>query len=368
MVFRFLANRFPCFAAKRFYGSPTRKTAKGARKIRMKPIVGITMGDAAGIGPEVIAKALAHREVYDVCSPLVVGDASVMKNALKIVKKNLNVQSVDDPSKGKYQHGTIDVLDLHNIDASKLQVGKVQQMAGKAALEYIETAVKLAQQNKINALCTASINKEAIKLAGAKVPGHTEILANLTNTKEVTMLLISGKIRVFHVTIHVPLSKVPSLITKESVLETIKLAYDSLRGLGIPDPKIAVAGLNPHASDGGLFGPEGKEKIAPAVEAANKEGMKALGPIPPDTVFVRANKGEFDAVVAMYHDQGHIPIKLLAFESGVNVTIGLPIIRTSVDHGTAFDIAGKGIADEMSMVEAIKLAAKMAEVKMASKH
>ena len=334
----------------------------------MKPIVGITMGDTAGIGPEVIAKALAHKEVYDVCSPLVVGDASVMKNAVKTVKKNLNVQSVDDPAKGKYQHGTIDVLDLHNIDASKLQIGKVQQMAGKAALEYIETAVKLAQQNKINALCTASINKEAIKLAGAKVPGHTEILANLTNTKEVTMLLISGKIRVFHVTIHVPLSKVPSLITKESVLETIKLAYDSLRGLGIPDPKIAVAGLNPHASDGGLFGPEEKEKIAPAVEAANKEGMKAFGPIPPDTVFVRANKGEFDAVVAMYHDQGHIPIKLLAFESGVNVTIGLPIIRTSVDHGTAFDIAGKGIADEMSMVEAINLAAKMAEVKMGSKH
>lgn len=334
----------------------------------MKPIVGITMGDAAGIGPEVIAKALSHKEVYDVCSPLVVGDASVMKNALKIVKKNLNVQSVDDPAKGKYQFGTVDVLDLHNIDASKLEIGKVQQMAGKAALEYIETAVKLTQQNKINALCTASINKEAIKLAGAKVPGHTEILANLTNTKEVTMLLISGNIRVFHVTIHVPLSKVPSLITKESVLETIKLAYDSLRTLGIPDPKIAVAGLNPHASDGGLFGPEEKEKIMPAVEAAKKEGMKAFGPVPPDTVFVRANKGEFDAVVAMYHDQGHIPIKLLAFESGVNVTIGLPIIRTSVDHGTAFDIAGKGIADELSMVEAIKLAAKMAEVKMASKH
>jgi 4-hydroxythreonine-4-phosphate dehydrogenase len=269
--------------------------------------------------------------------------------------------------KGKYQYGTIDVLDLHNIDVSNLQIGKAQQMAGKAALEYIETAVKLAQQNRINALCTASINKEAIKLAGARVPGHTEILANLTNTKEVTMLLISGNIRVFHVTIHVPLSKVPSLITKESVLETIKLAYDSLRSLGMADPKIAVAGLNPHASDGGLFGSEEKEKIAPAVEAANKEGIKASGPIPPDTVFVRANKGEFDAVVAMYHDQGHIPIKLLAFESGVNVTIGLPIIRTSVDHGTAFDIAGRGIADEMSMVEAIKLAAKMAEVKMTSK-
>jgi 4-hydroxythreonine-4-phosphate dehydrogenase len=200
--------------------------------------------------------------------------------------------------------------------------------------------VKLAQQNKINVLCTASINKEAIKLAGAKVPGHTEVLANLMNTKEVTMLLISGNIRVFHVTIHVPLSKIPSLITKESVLETIKLAYDSLRSLGMADPKIAVAGLNPHASDGGLFGPEEKEKIAPAVEAANKEGIKASGPIPPDTVFVRANKGEFDAVVAMHHGQGHILIKLLAFESGVNVTIGLPIIRTSVDHGTAFDIAG----------------------------
>jgi len=340
---------------------------KSKRKNCMKPIVGITMGDAAGIGPEVIAKALAHKELYDLCAPLVVGDASVMKNAVSIAKKNLKVESVNDPAKGKYQYGTIDVFDLHNIDMSKLEIGKVQAMAGKASLEYIETAVKLTTQNKIQALCTASINKEAIRLAGAKVPGHTEILANLTNTREVTMLLISGNIRVFHVTIHEPLSKVPSLITKESVLETIRLAYNSLRSLGMAEPKIAVAGLNPHASDGGLFGTEERDKIAPAVEAAKKEGIKASGPIPPDTVFVRANRGEFDGVVAMYHDQGHIPVKLLAFESGVNVTIGLPIIRTSVDHGTAFDIAGKGIADEMSMVEAIKLAAKMAEVKITSK-
>lgn len=332
----------------------------------MKPIVGITMGDAAGIGPEVIVKALSHKELYDICRPIVVGDASVMKNALSLVKSNLKVQAVSNPDKGNYQYGTIDVLDLHNIDTSKLEIGKVQAMAGKASLEYIETGVKLTQQNKINALCTASINKEAIRKAGAQFPGHTELLANLTGAKEVTMLLVAGNVRVFHVTIHVPLSKVSSLITKESVLETIRLAHNSLRGLGIAEPKIAVAGLNPHASDGGLFGTEEKDKIAPAVEAANKEGMKAFGPIPPDTVFVRANKGEFDGVVAMYHDQGHIPVKLLAFDTGVNVTIGLPIIRTSVDHGTAYDIAGKGIADERSMIEAIKLGAKMAQVKMAS--
>jgi len=333
----------------------------------MKPIVGITMGDAAGVGPEVIVKALGRKELYDLCRPLVVGDASVMKNALSLVKSNFKVEAVSDPAKGKYQYGTIDVLDLHNIDVSKLEIGKVQAMAGKASLDYIETGVKLTKENKIHALCTASINKEAIRKAGAQFPGHTELLANLTGTKEVTMLLVAGNIRVFHVTIHEPLSKVPSLITKESVLETIRLAYNSLRGLGMADPRIAVAGLNPHASDGGLFGTEERDKIAPAVEAANKEGMKAFGPIPPDTVFVRANKGEFDGVVAMYHDQGHIPVKLLAFESGVNVTIGLPIIRTSVDHGTAYDIAGKGVADEKSMVEAITLAAKMAAVKMTAK-
>jgi 4-hydroxythreonine-4-phosphate dehydrogenase len=344
-----------------------REALNGKRHPSMKPIVGITMGDAAGVGPEVIAKALSHKELYDVCRPLVVGDASVMKNAVAIAKQNLKIESVGDPAQGRYQYGTIDVLDLHNVDMSRLEFGKVQAMAGKASLEYIETGAKLATQNRIHALCTASINKEAIRKAGAQFPGHTEILANLTNTKEVTMLLIAGNIRVFHVTIHEPLGKVPLLITKESVLETIRLAYNSLRGLGIADPKIAVAGLNPHASDGGLFGSEEKEKIAPAVEAANKAGIRAFGPIPPDTVFVRANKGEFDGVVAMYHDQGHIPVKLLAFESGVNVTIGLPIIRTSVDHGTAYDIAGKGIADEKSMVEAIKLAAKMAEVKMSSK-
>ncbi len=333
----------------------------------MNPIIGITMGDAAGIGPEVVAKALTHKELYDICRPIVVGDAGVMKNAVSFVKSNMNVRAVDDPAKGKYEFGTIDVLDLHNIDISKLEIGKVQAQAGKASLEYIETGVKLTKENKLNALCTASINKEAIRKAGAQFPGHTELLANLTGTKEVTMLLVAGNVRVFHVTIHVPLSKVPSLITPESVLETVRLAHNSLKGLGIADPKIAVAGLNPHASDGGLFGTEEREKIAPAVEAANKEGMKAFGPIPPDTVFLRANKGEFDGVVAMYHDQGHIPVKLLGFDTGVNVTIGLPIIRTSVDHGTAFDIAGKGIADERSMVEAIKLAAKMAQVKMGSK-
>jgi len=333
----------------------------------IRPIVGITMGDPAGVGPEVTAKALSNKEIYDICKPIVIGDAGVMTRALDIVKVKLKVNPVQKVAKAKFTYGTIDVLDLKNVDLSKLQIGMVQAMAGKASLEYIHKAVDLALEGEIHAIATVSINKEAIHLAGSKHPGHTEILAELTATKDFTMMLAAENLRVFHVTIHEPLRRAVDLIKKDSVLETIKLAQGALQSMGIEKPKIAVAGLNPHASDGGIFGHEEAQEIAPAVQAAKAMGINAVGPIPPDTVFLRAYQGEFDGVVAMYHDQGHIPLKLVGFKSGINVTIGLPIIRTSVDHGTAFDIAGKGIADPTSLMESIKMAATMARVKLAAK-
>ena len=321
------------------------------------------MGDAAGIGPEVIAKALSQKEMYEICRPIVVGDADVMTKALEIAKVRLKINPVKEVSEAKFEYRTIDVLDLENVDVDKLKLGKVQVMVGKASMEYVEKAVELALQGKIHAIATASINKGAIHKAGSKFPGHTEMLAHLTGAKEVTMMLISEKLRVFHVTIHESLRHAVELIKKERVVKTIKLAYEALQSLGIKKPKIAVAGLNPHASDGGIFGTEEIEEIAPAIQSAKEMGINAVGPIPPDTIFLRAKEGEFDGVVAMYHDQGHIPIKLLGFMIGVNVTIGLPIIRTSVDHGTAYEIAGKGIANPRSMIETIKLAAQMARIK-----
>lgn len=333
----------------------------------VKPIIGITMGDAAGIGPEVIAKALSQREIYKICRPIVIGEAGVMTKALEIAKVQLKINPIKEVSESKFKHGTIDVLDLENIDLDKLMLGKVQAMAGKASIEYIEKAVELALRGKIHAIATASINKGAIHKAGSKFPGHTEMLANLTGAKEVTMMLVAEKLRVFHVTIHESLRNAVELIKKERVLKTIKLAYEALLGIRVKKPKIGVAGLNPHASDGGIFGTEEIEEIVPAIQSAKEMGIDAVGPIPPDTVFLRAKEGEFDGVVAMYHDQGHIPIKLLGFMIGVNMTIGLPIIRTSVDHGTAFEIAGKGVANPRSMIETIKLAVQIAKVKLTSK-
>ena len=329
------------------------------REKSVKPIIAITMGDPAGVGPEVITKALSKKEIYDLCNPVVVGDSDVLRQAMRITKLNLEINSIKDLKEAKFSYGTIDVIDLNNVDIQKLEIGKVQEMAGRASLQYIETAVKLVMEGKAHAVVTAPINKEAIHLAGSKFPGHTEMIAHLTGAKEVAMMLVADKLRVFHVTLHMSLKDAVQSIKKDRVLKTIKIAYDALRGLGIENPKIAVAGLNPHASDGGLFGDEEEKEIAPAIKEAREIGINAIGPIPPDSVFYRALKGEFDGVVAMYHDQGHIPIKLIGFMKGVNVTVGLPIIRTSVDHGTAYDIA----ADPQSLIEAIKLATQMAKVK-----
>jgi len=337
----------------------------------MKPTIGITMGDAAGVGPEIISKALSLKEIYEVCKPAVIGDSRVMEQAVKIAKVDLKVKPIRDLREAVFEYGTIDVIDLRNIELNKLVMGKVNAMAGKASVDYIKKAVALALSDAIKAIVTAPISKEAINKAGYHYSGHTELLADLTKTKDYTMMLIAGSLRVTHVTTHMSLKEACNKIRKERIYQVIKLTDKALREMGIEDPKIAVAGLNPHCGEGGLFGREEIEEIKPAVERAIKEGINVVGPLPADTVFVRARGGAYDAVVAMYHDQGHIPIKMLGLEwnekrrewtrvSGVNITIGLPIIRTSVDHGTAFGKAGKGKANPQSMIEAIKLAAKMA--------
>jgi len=340
----------------------------------MKPIVGITMGDAAGIGPEIIAKTLSLKEIYEVCRPVVIGDADVMGEGIKVARVKLEINPIKELSEARFEHGMIDVLDLDNVRVKDLEMGKPQVMAGKASVEYIEKAVELALRGEIHAVATAPINKEAINMAGYKYAGHTELLAHLTGTKDYAMMLTVEPLRVIHVTTHVSLSEVSKLIKKQRVFRTIRLAINVMRKLGFSNPRIAVAGLNPHCGEGGLFGREEIEEIIPAIELARKEGFNVVGPLPADTVFVRAKGGEFDIVVAMYHDQGHIPIKMLGLEwdeskkrwisvGGVNITVGLPIIRTSVDHGTAYGKAGRkeGTANPQSLIEAVKMAAKLAE-------
>lgn len=327
----------------------------------MKPVIGITLGDAAGVGPEIIAKALAEQEVYDICRPVVIGDLGIMKRAVAIVGQDLTCRAIDDVLTGGQEFGQIDVIDLGNLPAD-LPFAQVDPRAGKAAYTYVETAVNLALAGKIAAIATAPLNKDAMNQGGCHFPGHTEILAHLSNTKNYAMMLTGGSLRVIHVSTHLALRQACEKVKKERVLKVIELADQAMKKIGIKEPRIAVAGLNPHSGEGGLFGTEEIEEIIPAIECARALGLQVTGPVAPDTVFYRAAvKKDFDIVVVMYHDQGHIPLKVLGFEEGVNITVGLPFIRTSVDHGTAFDIAGKGIANHMSMLESIRLAALMAE-------
>jgi 4-phospho-D-threonate 3-dehydrogenase / 4-phospho-D-erythronate 3-dehydrogenase len=325
-----------------------------------RPILAITMGDASGCGPEIIVKALANEDIYKNCRPIVFGDARRLQLAASIVNSTLQIKNVTSPHDGSYQYGTIDVLDFANIPED-LAFGQVDGRAGHAAYTYIESAIQHASDNRVAAVVTAPINKEALHKGGHHFPGHTEIFAELSNTTDYAMMLSGDALRVIHVTTHVSMIDAAALIKKERVLRIIQLADRTLRLLGLKRPRIAVAGFNAHAGENGLFGREDIDEIAPAVTEAQKAGIAATGPIPPDTVFFRTVcRKEFDIVVAMYHDQGHIPIKLLGFENGINVTVGLPFLRTSVDHGTAFDIAGKGIADSSSMIAAINFAARLA--------
>jgi len=334
------------------------------------PVLGITMGDPAGVGPEIIAKALAQPVVASSCKPVVIGDRSVMTATLELLHSPLEVHAVGSPAECRFAPGAIECLDLANVDAARLLKASVSAEAGRAAYAYIETGVKLCQSGAIDGLVTAPINKEALAAAGVQHSGHTEILAKLSGTADFAMLLMGKELKVIHVTTHVALRRVPDLVTRERVLKVIRLAQRTMNGLGQPRPKIAVCGLNPHAGEDGLFGDEENTQIIPAVAAARREGLDVYGPLPADTLFSRARGGEFDIVVAMYHDQGHVPVKTLGFTydeaagtwtglSGVNVTVGLPFLRVSVDHGTAFDRAWKGIANPESMVEALDVAVRM---------
>jgi 4-hydroxythreonine-4-phosphate dehydrogenase len=324
------------------------------------PIIAITIGDPAGVGPEVTARALARAEVWGCCRPLVVGDAGVLERAAALVGRGLALHPISHASEARFDPSTPDVLDLRNVDLTDLQPGRVSAAAGKASVEYIQRAAELARTGQADAIATGPINKAALKAANIPYIGHTELLAALLGEERVTTMLATQGLRVVHVTRHVPLAEVAALITRERVLETIRLTHVGLRQMGILHPRLAVAALNPHGGDEGLMGRQEIDAIGPAIEAARAEGIEAVGPIPADSVFFRAIRGEFDVVVAMYHDQGHIPIKTHGFERSVTVTLGLPIVRTSVDHGTAFDIAWQGVASEESMVEAIRLAAQLA--------
>ncbi|MED4474488.1 4-hydroxythreonine-4-phosphate dehydrogenase PdxA [Oceanobacillus caeni] len=326
-----------------------------------KPIVGITMGDAAGVGPEIIVKSLQSKELYEQAHPIVIGDAKILKRAAELLDVNTTILPVGlDADFTETKIGEIRCIDL-NILSEDLPFGEVSAEAGHAAFEFLKTAIELANDDKIQAICTAPLNKEALHKGGHIYPGHTEILAELTGTKDFSMMLSSPKLKVIHVTTHIGLLDAIKTIEPERVHKVIELAHDTLSKSGINQPKIGVCGINPHAGENGLFGyGEEEEKIIPAVERAQGEGINVEGPLPADTLFFRAQRGDFDIVVAMYHDQGHGPIKVLGLESGVNITVGLPIIRTSVDHGTAFDIAGKGIVDDRSMLEALRQAIELA--------
>lgn len=338
-----------------------------------KKILAITMGDPASIGSEITVKALSDNAIYDICNPLIIGDACVLEYAKKIVGcESIVINAVSDVSEAKFEPGTIDVYDMKLVDMDKLEIGKVSEIAGEAAFQYVKRAIELAMEGKVDGTVTNALNKEALNLAGHHYSGHTEIYAEFTGTKKYTMLLADGPLRVVHVSTHVSLREACDRVKKERILEVIRIADQACRQLGIKEPKIGVAGLNPHCGENGLFGNEEALEIRPAVEAALAEGIGADGPIPPDTIFSKARGGWYDCVVAMYHDQGHIPLKVCGFVynkeagkwdavAGVNITLGLPIIRTSVDHGTAFDQAGTGEANQLSLINAIEYAVKLAE-------
>jgi len=328
------------------------------------PLLAITLGDPAGIGPEVVLKTLRHADVYARCRPLVLGDRRILERAAPWVgATDLAYELVEDPASGHYRPGTIPLLDIANAAPEDCPVGQMSAEAGRAAVEYVFRACDLAIAGAVDAVVTAPLNKAAMNLAGFAYAGHTELLTERTGATNVSMLLVGPQLRIVHVSTHVALAEAIRRVTPERVLATIELAQRSCVALGIAAPRIAVAGLNPHAGEGGLFGDQEERAVVPAIAAARARGWDVSDPQPPDTVFLRATKGAYDIVVAMYHDQGHIPMKLLAFDSGVNVSVGLPIIRTSVDHGTAFDIAGAGVASETSMLAAIDVALQMARAK-----
>lgn len=340
-----------------------------------RPIVGITMGDPAGNGAEITVKALANPAVYENSRPIVIGDANCMEQAVKIVGQEgkIKIHAVKEVKDACFEYGVIDVYDMELVDMEKHIFGKVSKMCGEAAFQYVVKVIDLAMKGEIDATVTNALNKEAINMAGHHYSGHTEIYADYTNTSKYTMMLAHDNLRVVHVSTHVSLRQACDLVKKDRVLEVIRIADNACRALGIENPKVGVAGLNPHCGENGMFGTEEIEEIQPAIDAAMAEGIciPEKKPTPPDTVFSKALGGWYDIVVAMYHDQGHIPLKVKGFVynrelkkwdavAGVNVTLGIPIIRVSVDHGTGFGHAGTGSADELSLANSIEYAIRLA--------
>ena len=323
------------------------------------PLVAVTMGDPAGIGPEIIAKTFADPDFHSRNHALVIGDAGLLRRAAELLDLPLKINEIPNPEDAAFEPGTADVLQVGELPED-LPFGALDARAGDAAFRYVEKATKLASAGRVAAIATAPLNKEAMHLAGHGYPGHTEILADLTGTRDYAMMLVTDELKVIHVSTHVSLKEAIERARPERELAVIRLAHESMMKLGVASPRVAVAGLNPHAGENGLFGKEDLENIRPAVKDALNEGIDASGPWAPDTVMMRARQGYFDVVVVQYHDQGHIPIKLMGFDTGVNVTVGLPFFRTSVDHGTAFDIAGTGKADHASLKAALDLARQLA--------
>jgi 4-hydroxythreonine-4-phosphate dehydrogenase len=330
----------------------------------MKPILGITIGDAAGIGPEIILTSFRkHRELFDLCRPLVIGSAAVMEFYDQRLGIGMPMRVIPDPALAAFDGKALDVLDLGLIDVSKLRISVVDAEAGRAAVVYTQEAGRMAMNGTIDAIVSAPLNKEAMRAAGYPYEGQTQILGELTGSKRYGMILIFGRLRVLMLTTHVSLRKACDAVKRDKVLAMIELSDESLKTFGIPKPRIGVAGLNPHSGEGGLFGTEEQEESIPAINEARARGIDAIGPVPADVVFLKARDGEYDLVVAMYHDQANMAAKLLGFGEVVTLLAGLPIIRTSVGHGTAFDIAGRGVANEMNLVCAIKAAAEFAVLK-----
>ena len=345
----------------------------------IKPILAITMGDPASIGPEITVKALSRPEIYDQCKPLVVGDAGMMEKAKKIVgHEEIKIHPVQDVKEALFTPGTIDVYDMKLVDAETLPIGQVSVEAGNAAFQYVKKAIELANANEVDGTVTNALNKEAMNLAGHHFSGHTEIYAHYTGTKKYCMMLAHQNMRVTHVSTHVSLREACDRVKKDRVLDVIRMSHEACKDLGIAHPRVAVAGLNPHCGEGGLFGDEEIKEITPAIEAARAEGIDASGPFPPDSIFSKLRGGWYDIVVCMYHDQGHIPLKVVGFVynqqagkwdavEGINLTLGLPIVRVSVDHGTAFDQAGTGMANELSLMNAIDYGARLSQARMEKK-
>lgn len=325
-----------------------------------KSFIAVPIGDPAGVGPEIVAKAVADKEVFDVANCVIVGDKKIVENAIKIAGADLTVNTITEPEEGDYREGILNLIDLDNVDMSEFEFGKVNGMCGKAAYEYIAKSIELANEGKVDAVATTPINKESLRAGNINFIGHTEIFGALTDTEDPLTMFETNGLRVFFLTRHVSLREMLDMIKKDRIKDYVKRCLEALRKLGVTDGTMAIAGLNPHSGEHGLFGWEEVNEITPAVEELKAEGYDVAGPIGADSVFHQAAQGKYTSVLSLYHDQGHIATKTLDFEKTIAVTNGMPILRTSVDHGTAFDIAGKGIVSAVSMIEAILLAAKYA--------